>query len=151
MNRARLKTRAALLAGACALVGVSDVNAAHAANGGTTHEFVHHASGRIAAEAWFNSGTANLAKGRNSFTIKDDFCRDGWAIEIEYYWYDTSGYEHDGAAYEPTDCSGSSWEDSFSIAGAQSTSLTFYWHAGKWDVNGISADTWEPWIQTTIS
>ena len=46
-------------------------------------------------------------------------------------------------AFEATG-TGSSWEWSDSIAGAQSTSLTFYWHAGKWDVNCVSADFWEP-------
>ena len=150
MIRARLKTRASLIAGACVLLGTAGVGTAHAANGGTTHEFVYHAAGNIAGEAWFNSGTANLTKGRNSFTIKDDFCGDGWAIEVEYYWYDTAGNYHYGYRAEPADCSGS-WEWSPSIAGAQPTSLTFHWHAGKWDPNGISNDTWEPWIQTTIS
>lgn len=151
MHRARLKTRAALIAAACALVGVCDIGAAQAANGGTTQEVVYHASGKTAGQVWFNSGTANPAKGRNSFTVKDDFCGDGWAIEVEYYWYDTAGNLHSGGALEPADCSAGSWESSFSIVGAQSTSLTFYWHAGKWDVNGISAATWEPWIETTIS
>jgi hypothetical protein len=118
-------------------------------NGETGHEFVYHAAGNAAGEAWFNSGTANLSKGRNSFTIKDLNCGDFWSIYVEYNYTDTQGMYRTGSKYLHGDCRPVEW--SGSIADAQPTSSSFRWRACKWDVNHVSSDTCEPWITTTIS
>lgn len=57
--------------------------AAHAA---TSHSLVYHWSGSrpVAGEVWFNSGTHRPDLGRNSFTVKDRYCSDGWAIGARY-------------------------------------------------------------------
>jgi hypothetical protein len=130
-------------------VAIAGTGGAQAANGGTTHEFVLHSAGNKAGEAWFNSGTANLSKGRNSFTLKDLFCGDGWAILVQYYYTDPQGTQHGLTALLKGDCN--PIERSFSVAGALSKPVTFHWRAGKWDVNGLSSTTFEPWVTTTIS
>lgn len=120
-------------------------------NGGTTHEYVYHAARNPAGESWFNSGTANTSKGRNSFTIKDLLCDDDWGIQVQYWFYDANESLVQGNLRLPGDCS--PVEESRSIPGgsnALSTTLTFHWRAGKYDNNRQSADTWEPWITTTI-
>lgn len=126
-------------------------NAPPVDNGGTTHEYVYHAAGNLAGEAWFNSGTANMSKGRNSFTIKDLFCGDGWGIQVEYWFDDANKSRVQGNLRLPGDCG--PVEESRSISGGSNalpTTLAFHWRAGKYDNNGQSADTWEPWITTTI-
>lgn len=52
----------------------------------TSQTTVYHWSGArpVAGKVWFNSGTHNPAKGRNSFTVKDSMCGDGWAIFALY-------------------------------------------------------------------
>jgi len=37
---------------------------------------------------WYNAGTSNMAKGRNSFTVKDDHCGDGYKTFVYYEIYD---------------------------------------------------------------
>jgi hypothetical protein len=117
-------------------------------NGGQTQEVVYHAAGSAAGQIWFNSGTANLSKGRNSFTVKDVLCGDSWSIYVQYRYTDAHGVRQQGSKYLPGDCSPVEW--SGSIAGAQPVPLTFYWRGCKWDVNHKSGDTCEPWKTTTI-
>lgn len=136
---------AAVLAFAAA--GTPDAMA-RSASGGTTHEYVYHAAGNIAGEAWFNSGTANPSKGRNSFTIKDDLCNDGWAIEVHFKIAGSNTLNIVGLN---SDCTGSSSERSFSAYGAQPSPQTLLWQACKRDTHGISATTCSPIITTTIS
>lgn len=58
------------------------------ANASTTHQFMHHADGNVAGEAWWNSGphaehTHGLpGYGFNAFTITDQFCGDGWGLGV---------------------------------------------------------------------
>jgi hypothetical protein len=111
-------------------------------------EVVYHAAGNTAGIVWFNSGTANMNKGRNSFTVKDDFCGDGWSIYVQYSYRDAQGTPHEGSKYLSGDCVPVEW--SGSIAGAQPTLLPFQWRGCKWAVNHSSADTCEPWIASTI-
>ncbi len=117
-------------------------------NGGTTNEVVYHAAGNAAGTAWFNSGTANMRKGRNSFTVKDLFCGDGWSIYVQYSYTDAQGTSRSGSKYLSGDCSPVEW--SGSIVGAQPKALAFRWRGCKWDTNHRSADTCEPWITTTV-
>lgn len=37
---------------------------------------------------WYNAGTHNMDKGRNSFTVKDDHCGDGFKPFVYYEIYD---------------------------------------------------------------
>jgi hypothetical protein len=121
---------------------------AFAPDGGKTEESVYHAAGNAAGYIWFNSGTANLSKGRNSFTVKDVFCGDGWSIYVQYMYTDADGGSQQGSKYLSGDCSPVEW--SGSIADAQSAPLDFQWRGCKWAVDHNNADTCEPWIMTTI-
>ncbi|MCP2338694.1 hypothetical protein [Actinomadura rupiterrae] len=132
-----------------AATATAGVTTAQAANGGTTHEFVYHAAGNLAGEAWFNSGSANPSKGQNSFTIKDLFCGDGWSIYVKWVGRNPDGSLSGGVAYLHGDCD--PVERSLSVSGPRSASLPFSWSACKWDTNHLSADTCEPWINTTWS
>jgi eukaryotic-like serine/threonine-protein kinase len=117
-------------------------------NGGQTQETVYHAAGNAAGQIWFNSGTANPSKGRNSFTVKDVLCGDSWSIYVQYTYTDAHGVRQHGSKYLSGDCNPVEW--SGSVAGAQPAPLTFQWRGCKWDVNHKSGDTCEPWQTTTI-
>lgn len=54
---------------------------AHAA---TSYQSVSADAGYLMAEVWFNSGTHNMSKGRNSFTLKDHDCNNGWDARVEW-------------------------------------------------------------------
>lgn len=119
------------------------------AAGGTTHEFAYHADGKKAGEAWFNSGITNPSKGRNSFTLKDLFCGDGWSVRVEYNW-STGGSSTYGHSDLDGDCS--PVEKTLSIANSLGgKSYAFHWRICKWDVNHKSPMTCESWVNTTIS
>ncbi|MER7212280.1 hypothetical protein ABZ470_02800 [Streptosporangium sp. NPDC020072] len=73
--------RVAVPTAVVALTLATTSGVAHAA---TSHQVVYHADGNWAGEVWFNAGTHNMAKGRNSFTVKDTFCGDGWKVGVHY-------------------------------------------------------------------
>jgi hypothetical protein len=49
--------------------------------------------------AWFNSGTHNMAKGRNSFTVKDNRCGDGYITFVYYEVYDNRDWDSGSETY----------------------------------------------------
>ncbi len=70
----------------CALVGATTLVASAPAAAATTEQYMYHRSGAQAhaGSVWYNAGTHNPGKGRNSFTVKDELCGDGW-ISFVYY------------------------------------------------------------------
>lgn len=87
----RVALRTALVAVATALTVLVGATAAQAA---TTQRIIRDSSYNIVAEAWFNSGTHNLSKGRNSFTVKDyGSCNPAAFVE---WWGARNGYYYVG-------------------------------------------------------
>ncbi|GIH02153.1 hypothetical protein Rhe02_02200 [Rhizocola hellebori] len=65
------------------------------AQAATSHQLIYHWSGSrpVAGEVWYNAGNHNPSVGRNSFTVKDRMCGDGWVPLAQYVIYDASaGY-----------------------------------------------------------
>ncbi|MBV9450408.1 MAG: hypothetical protein JO345_31415 [Streptosporangiaceae bacterium] len=87
----------------------------------TSHEWVFHANGRVAGEVWYNAANSNLSKGWNSFTVKDEFCGDGWSVGVQ--WATQSGNWEGAPHYVHGDCQGGGShpdETSFSITDGHS-------------------------------
>jgi hypothetical protein len=55
-----------------------------AAQAATSGILKRNAGGAYQVEVWYNSGTHNMSKGRNSFTLKDHICNDGYSAYV--YW-----------------------------------------------------------------
>jgi hypothetical protein len=113
------------------------------ARASSTHEFVYHASGKVAGEVWFNSGYSAAHDGRpqfgeNTFTVRDQFCGDGWGIGASWI---LNGKEYSKQA--TGDCS--PVEVTFQANPNQPQAVEFRWRAFKWDTNHRSATTFEPW------
>lgn len=101
-GRATLRT--ALIAITAVLTVLFGTTAAHAATSQQAH--VNASTGAYMAEAWFNSGTHNMAKGRNSYTLKDHICNDSFLAQVEW-----KGARYNGTRTRWADCG----EESFSI------------------------------------
>ncbi|MCT9935186.1 hypothetical protein N5079_33795 [Planotetraspora sp. A-T 1434] len=111
-------------------VAATTVMATGAADAATSSMIVYHASGAVAGEVWFNSGTTNMSKGRNSFTVRDRFCDDGWMVYAEYK---KSSWNNPLVAWRYTDgasCNGGDTELSVSISG-DVTRQKFIWRGCK--------------------
>ncbi|MCL9760885.1 DUF2599 domain-containing protein [Frankia sp. AiPa1] len=116
-----------------------------AARADSTHSLVYHADTRfVAGEVWYNSGYSaihdhgNTSVPQNSFTIKDRSCGDGWSTGVEW--------ELDGVTHTEKlagDCG--PVERTFQAEPLRSIATQFRWRGFKWDTNGISATTFEPW------
>ncbi|MEU9837279.1 hypothetical protein AB0D67_37580 [Streptosporangium sp. NPDC048047] len=105
----------------------------------TSSMFVYHANGKVAGQVWFNSGTSNLSKGRNSFTVKDSFCGDGWTVFAQYK---KSSWNNPVVSRQYTDgvsCSSSPREFSVSIAGDVSRQK-FIWRGCKQSENDLKVE-----------
>ncbi|MFI7543456.1 hypothetical protein [Actinoplanes sp. NPDC049599] len=79
----RLRSRVLGATVAAGVAGVALLVPA-AAQAATSSAVVYHASGRVAGYVFYNAGTHNMAKGRNSFTVVDSFCGDGWAVGVQW-------------------------------------------------------------------
>jgi len=115
------------------------------ASASSTNSVVHHAGGKVAGEVWFNSGFSaghdgKPAKfGENTFTIRDKFCGDSWAIGV---WWKYKGQEH--LHKLGRDCRpGETYEETFQVAPTDQPSERFEWKAFKYDTNNRSASTYE--------
>lgn len=88
------------------------------AEASTSNRIIYYSDGTTAAgEVWFNSGTSNISRGRNSFTVKDRICDDGWMIFAEYK---RSTWNNPLVSWKYTDgasCWGGRTEFDVSIAG----------------------------------
>jgi hypothetical protein len=127
--------RAVVVLGVAAMT-VTATGVAHAA---TTSMNVYHAAGNVAGTVWFNSGTSNMTHGRNSFTVKDGLCNDGWAV---YAQYKKSSWNNPLVGWRYTDaasCNGGTREFSVSISGDVSKQK-FIWRGCKQSENDLSVE-----------
>jgi hypothetical protein len=108
--------RTAFAAAATALAVLFGTAAAHAAT--SQYAYTRPDNGAYMAEAWFNSGTHNMSKGRNSFTLKDHVCNDGFLARVEW-----KGARYTSSRTRWTDCG----EESFSIEPNDVTSSKISW------------------------
>jgi hypothetical protein len=82
-------------------------------------------NGVLRGKIWYNAGTHNLSKGRNSFTVKDEYCADGIAIRV--YW--SHPY---GSGYRTANCG----EISFSTTNNLPVPLAFIrWYGSAYVVS----------------
>ncbi|MFB9207638.1 hypothetical protein ACFFV7_41105 [Nonomuraea spiralis] len=131
-----LRLRLPMFAAVMALTLAVSGGAAQAA---TSEQVIHHADGKAAGHVWFNSGTHNMEKGRNSFTVKDVFCGDGWKAGVQFEvpqlgisgWYASRG-----------DCAG---EASFSADEGDLPRSVIYWRGFKASTTE-TLYTYEPWM-----
>ena len=60
-----------------------------AAQAATSGYLIRNSNNQIMVEVWFNSGTHNMSKGRNSFTLKDHICGDSYVAKL--WWRKADG------------------------------------------------------------
>jgi hypothetical protein len=125
------------------LIGSAIVVVSIPASASSTSGIVYHANGNIAGEVWFNSGYSAIHDGRpqfgeNTFTVKDRFCGDGWGIGVEWILSDQTFSRRVTGDCRPV-------EVTFQANPNQPLVIEFNWRPFKWDTNGISATTYEPW------
>jgi hypothetical protein len=84
MGRVRRGAGRLLLVATTVMAVVLPGTAARAATSGS---YIHNDNNQIMVEVWFNSGTHNMSKGRNSFTLKDYICGDGYTAYVSWTLY----------------------------------------------------------------
>ncbi|WP_440105361.1 hypothetical protein [Streptosporangium sp. H16] len=132
----RLKMAKAVVVLGVAAMTVMTTGVAHAA---TSSMNVYHAAGNVAGTVWFNSGTSNMAKGRNSFTVRDGLCDDGWTV---YAQYKKSSWNNPVVSWRYTDgvsCNGGTRELSVSISGDVSRQK-FIWRGCKQSESNLKVE-----------
>jgi hypothetical protein len=113
------------------------------ATAATSQAFVYHADGAVAGEVWFNSGYHAAHQGHpqhgfNSFTIKDEFCGDGWGVGVQWQLLGQT-YTHQGTK----DCD--PVEVNYATNQAVNIVIPFSWRPFKWAVDFQHADTYGAW------